>query len=107
MGTGTKNHVCPVGMSAGLDNRIRGFFHNPRKILGRYIKRGMTVLDIGCGPVFFSVELARMTGETGKVIAADLQEGMLNKLRDKIKGTEIEERIILHKGKRIGSCGQS
>ena len=57
----------------------------------------MTVLDLGCGPGFFSVELAKMVGSSGKVIAADLQEGMLQIVRDKIKGTELENRITLHK----------
>jgi ubiquinone/menaquinone biosynthesis C-methylase UbiE len=57
----------------------------------------MTVLDLGCGPGFFSVEMAQMVGRSGRVIAADLQEGMLRKLGDKIRGTELEERITLHK----------
>jgi ubiquinone/menaquinone biosynthesis C-methylase UbiE len=57
----------------------------------------MTVLDLGCGPGFFSNEIAQMVGKSGRVIASDLQEGMLRKLRDKIQGTELEERITLHK----------
>ena len=57
----------------------------------------MTVLDLGCGPGFFSVALAQIVSDTGKVIAVDLQEGMLQKLKDKIKGTELENRITLHK----------
>lgn len=57
----------------------------------------MTVLDVGCGPGFFSVELAKLVGENGKVIAVDLQQGMLDKLRDKIKGSALEERIQLVK----------
>jgi ubiquinone/menaquinone biosynthesis C-methylase UbiE len=65
--------------------------------VGPYIEEGMTVLDLGCGPGFFSIEMARMVGKSGRVIAADLQEGMLQKLRDKIQGTELEERITLHK----------
>jgi ubiquinone/menaquinone biosynthesis C-methylase UbiE len=52
---------------------------------------------MGCGPGFFSVELAQMVGISGRVIAADLQEEMLAKLADKIKGTELEKRIALHK----------
>jgi ubiquinone/menaquinone biosynthesis C-methylase UbiE len=89
--------VCPVSLAASLDNRIRRWLQNPRKILDPYIKQGMTVLDIGCGPGFFSVELARMVGKSGRVIAADLQEGMLRKLKDKIRGTELEESITFHK----------
>jgi ubiquinone/menaquinone biosynthesis C-methylase UbiE len=92
-----KNRVCPVKKAGSLDNRIRRWIQNPRKILGPYIEAGMTVLDIGCGPGFFSIEAAEMVGKAGRVIAADLQQGMLDKLRDKIRGTTLEQRITLHK----------
>jgi ubiquinone/menaquinone biosynthesis C-methylase UbiE len=92
-----KNRVCPVSLAGSLDNKIRRYLQNPRKILGPYIEEGMTVLDIGCGPGFFSMELAQMVGKSGRVIAADLQEGMLHKIRDKVQGTELEERIKFHK----------
>ena len=92
-----KNRVCPVEKAGTLDNKIRRWIQNPQKILRPYIKVGMTVLDFGCGPGFFSVDMAQMVGNSGRVIAADLQEGMLHKLRDKIKGTELENRITLHK----------
>ena len=51
----------------------------------------------GNGPGFFSIEMAKMIGRNGKVVAADLQEGMLQKLGNKIKGTELQERIKLVK----------
>jgi ubiquinone/menaquinone biosynthesis C-methylase UbiE len=89
-------HICPVEFAGSLDNRIRRWLQNPKKILGTYVKEGMTVLDLGCGPGFFTVELAGMVGKSGRVIAADLQEGMLAKLDKKIRGTEIAERIKLH-----------
>jgi ubiquinone/menaquinone biosynthesis C-methylase UbiE len=89
--------VCPVEIAGSLDNRIRRWLQNPREILRPYIEEGMTVLDIGCGPGFFSIELAQMVGKSGRVIASDLQEGMLQKLGDKIKGTELEKRITMHK----------
>jgi len=40
--------------------------------------------------------MAQLVGKSGRVIASDLQDGMLHKLRKKIQGTELEERIILH-----------
>ncbi len=95
------NRVCPVERAGGLDNRIRRWVQNPQKILSPYIEEGMTVLDLGCGPGFFSIEMALMVGKTGRVIASDLQEGMLQKIRDKIQGTELENRIILHKCEKI------
>jgi ubiquinone/menaquinone biosynthesis C-methylase UbiE len=92
-----RNRVCPVELAGSLDNRLRRWLQDPRKILRPYIKEGMTVLDLGCGPGFFSIDLARMVGKSGRVIASDLQERMLQKLKDKIQGTELEERITLHK----------
>jgi ubiquinone/menaquinone biosynthesis C-methylase UbiE len=92
-----KNRVCPVELANSLDSKIRRWLQNPRKILSPYIKEGMTVLDIGCGPGFFSIEIAKMVGKNGRVISADLQEGMLKILSDKISGTELEQIIRLVK----------
>jgi ubiquinone/menaquinone biosynthesis C-methylase UbiE len=89
--------VCPVEKAGSLDNKIRRWLQDPQKILAPYIEEGMTVLDLGCGPGFFSIDMAQMVGKSGRVIASDLQEGMLQKLRYKIQGTELEERITLHK----------
>lgn len=102
-----KNRVCPVERAGSLDNHIRRWLHNPVKILGPYIKERMKVLDLGCGPGFFSLDIAQMVGKFGKVIACDLQEGMLQKIRAKIHGTELEERITLHQCQetRIGVSG--
>jgi len=91
-----KNRVCPVERARGLENRFRKLVQNPKRILGKYVKEGMTALDLGCGPGFFSVEMAKMVGASGRLIAVDLQEGMLSMLKNKIQGTEIEERIVLH-----------
>jgi ubiquinone/menaquinone biosynthesis C-methylase UbiE len=93
---GRKNRVCPVERAGSLDIGIRRWFQNPRKILNPHVKEGMTVLDFGCGPGFFTVDLARLVGPSGRVIAADLQEGMLERLRTKIQGTEFQDRIHLH-----------
>ena len=93
-----RNHrVCPVERAGSLDNRFRKWLQNPQKILSPYIKKGMTVLDIGFGPGFFSIDMAHLVGESGRVIALDLQEGMLQKLQEKIQGTELEKRFTLQK----------
>ena len=86
----TNSRVCPVEYAGGLDNRIRRLLQNPVKILQPYIRSGMTFLDIGCGAGFFSIAAASLLKGSGKVIAADLQDGMLEKIRQKIKGTELK-----------------
>jgi ubiquinone/menaquinone biosynthesis C-methylase UbiE len=92
-----RDRVCPVELASSLDNKVRRWLQNPNAIVAPFVKEGMTVLDMGCGPGFFSVELAKLVGVTGKVIAVDLQEGMLQKVRNKVRGTALEERITLVK----------
>jgi len=92
-----QDRVYPAARAGILDNALRRLFQNPLKIVSPYVKQGMTVLDVGCGPGFFTIPLAHLVGGSGRVIAADLQEGMLDKIRRKIAGTEIEKRIVLHK----------
>ena len=93
----SRSRVCPVELARGLEAPIRRILQNPKRILGRYVREGMVVLDVGCGPGFFTIEMARMVGDSGKVIAADLQQGMLDRLERRIRGTELERRIVLHK----------
>ena len=92
-----KNRVCPVEIAGSLDTRLRRWLQNPYRLLKPYIRTGMKVLDVGCGPGFFSIPMAEMVGPTGQVVAADLQEGMLDIIRKKIKGTALEKTIRLHK----------
>jgi ubiquinone/menaquinone biosynthesis C-methylase UbiE len=93
----SKLKVCPVELAGGLDNRYRRLFQNPHKILKPFIKEGMSVLDMGCGPGFFSLEIARLLNGKGVVYAADLQQGMLDIVGRKVQGTDLEKVIRLHK----------
>ncbi|MCA9315376.1 MAG: class I SAM-dependent methyltransferase [Planctomycetota bacterium] len=45
---------------------------------------GMTVLDAGCGPGRVTVPLARAVGDEGRVVALDVQAGMLARARAKV-----------------------
>jgi len=92
-----RQSVCPVELAGGLDNSLRRWLQRPGKLLKPYIRQGMTVLDLGCGPGFFTIEIARMLNGCGKVIAADLQQGMLEKVERKIKGTPVEPVVQLHR----------
>ena len=92
-----KNRVCPAEKAGSLDNRLRRWVQNPVKLLSPFVTVDMTVLDFGCGPGYFTVDLARMVGPGGRIIAADLQQEMLDKLRRKISGTGLAGRITLHR----------
>jgi ubiquinone/menaquinone biosynthesis C-methylase UbiE len=90
-------YVCPAEFSGSLDNSFRRMLHNPKKILNPFIKPGMTVIDLGCGPGVFTVEIAKLLEGSGKVIAADLQEGMLKIVAEKVKGSELQKTVFFHK----------
>jgi ubiquinone/menaquinone biosynthesis C-methylase UbiE len=91
------SRICSWKIAFALDNPIRRLIHNPQKILGRYIEEGQTVLDLGCGPGTFSVAVAEMVGESGKVIAVDVQEEMLKLVREKAARQGLQARIVTHK----------
>lgn len=89
-------YVCPSTFSGSLDNFLRRLAHKPEKILKPFIKEGMVVLDMGCGPGYFTKEMARLVGDGGKVIAADLQQGMLEKMIKNVRDCGFESRVESH-----------
>lgn len=88
--------VCPVWMSKSLDLGLRRRLHDPQKVLSPYVKEGMAVLDLGCGPGFFTLGLARLVGPAGRVTAADLQEGMLAKAKSKVTAAGMAAIVLFH-----------
>ncbi len=62
------------------------------------IKPGMTVGDIGCGNGFYSLKMAQLVGDTGKVLAVDIQKEMLELLDDRASEAGIKN-IELIQGK--------
>ncbi|KQC04701.1 MAG: hypothetical protein APR53_02950 [Methanoculleus sp. SDB] len=92
-----KHDICPASHAGMLDHPIRRLIQSPGRILGRYIRAGDRVLDVGCGPGFFSRAMARMVGESGCVVAADLQDEMLAMLRERAEKEGILSRIQTHR----------
>jgi ubiquinone/menaquinone biosynthesis C-methylase UbiE len=86
-------HVCPVWVGYLLSSPLRKLFNNPDKILGQYIKEGMTVLDVGCAMGFFSLPAARMVGTNGKVICVDIQKEMIQKLEKRVAKAGLINRV--------------
>ena len=74
-------HVCPWWIGYLLASPIRRVFQQPDKMLAPHVRPGMTVLEPGPGMGFFTLELARLVGATGRVIAVDIQPRMLDALR--------------------------
>lgn len=91
-----KGDVCSHSHSFLLDNFFRRIIQNPKKIVGEYIKNGDTVIDLGCGPGYFSIDMAQMVGNAGKIYSVDLQKKMLETVETKAKSKGLADRMMLH-----------
>ena len=71
--------ICPnwVGYIFLL-NPLRKLLENPDKMLGRFVREGMIVLEPGCAMGYFTLPLARMVGPQGRVVAVEIQANMLS-----------------------------
>lgn len=85
---------------------MRRFAHNPRAILGPYVKPGMTVLELGPGMGFFTLDLARLVGGEGRVIAVDAQQRMLGAIEKRAAKDGLLQRIELRLGGEDGRWAQ-
>ena len=66
---------------------------DPEEIVKPYVGGGMSVLDVGCGMGFFSLPLAKLVGEKGRVVCIDLQEKMIKGLVARAKKAGLTGRI--------------
>ena len=54
------------------------------------LKQGMTVCDMGCGNGFYSLQMAKIIGDKGRILAVDVQPQMLFKLRTRMEKAKLE-----------------
>jgi len=87
------HRVCPWWLGYFLLNPFRKIGQDPRQILAPYVQEGMTVLEPGPGMGFFTIELLRMVGHAGRVVAVDIQPKMLAKLKRRAIKAGLVERL--------------
>jgi len=86
-------HMCPWWVGYLLINPLRRIYQPQEKVLGAFVKPGMTVLDIGPGMGYFSLWMARAVTETGRVVCVDVQQKMINGLKRRAAKRGLEGRI--------------
>jgi ubiquinone/menaquinone biosynthesis C-methylase UbiE len=87
------HRVCPWWLGYFLISPLRRWRQNPAEILSGYVREGMTVLEPGPGMGFFTLDLLRMVGSTGRVVAVDIQEKMLSRLHRRAARAGFAERL--------------
>lgn len=76
-----------------LAKPIRYLFETPARLLKGYVKRGMTVLDVGCGAGYFSLGMARLVGAEGRVFAVDTETEAIATLKRKAEEAGLSGQI--------------
>jgi ubiquinone/menaquinone biosynthesis C-methylase UbiE len=91
---------CPVWLRwlVELDNPFTAT-NRAAVIIGHLgLRPGMTVLDVGCGPGRVTLPAAREVGPTGRVIAIDLQPGMLRRAQERARSAGLDNISFLEAG---------
>jgi len=87
------HRVCPWWIGYFLISPLRGLQYRPSDILAPFVREGQTVLEPGPGMGFFSLELARRVGASGRIIAIDIQQKMLDRLKRRAAKAGLLDRI--------------
>lgn len=61
-----------------------------------HVQPGQTVCDMGCGNGFYTLPLAKLVGDQGKVVAVDIQREMLLLLKDRSAAENVSNIELVH-----------
>ena len=94
-----KRQIAPVMNVAHADwltRPERDEEEQPDRVVAELnIPKGATVVDLGAGVGYFTWRLAKQVGPRGKVIAVDIQEGMLELLRENLEARGVTNTEIV------------
>jgi len=73
------------------DNPLLPIFRNPHTLLrAAGLKPGQKVLEVGCGPGFFTIPASKIVGNEGVVYAVDVHPLAIERVKEKIRIEEIK-----------------
>ncbi len=68
------------------DNPLLPYFRNPQRLLkAAGLKPGQKVLEVGCGPGFFTIPAAKIVGNEGFIYAVDVHPLAIERVKEKIE----------------------
>lgn len=83
-----RGEPCPTSWSWIVDNPLRRW--DVRHALERAgLRAGETVLELGPGPGAFTVDAAQRVGSEGRLIAVDIQPGMIAQVNARVKAAGV------------------
>ena len=99
---------CPVWLRwlVELDNPLATTNRAAFIVRHLHLEPGMAVADIGCGPGRLTLPVARAVGPHGRVVAVDIQPGMLSRAREKAQVAHLDNIVFLQAGAGDGALGR-
>jgi ubiquinone/menaquinone biosynthesis C-methylase UbiE len=86
------------GMIRFMHETLYGLFRNADRILqDAGLEQGMRVLEVGCGPGFFTLPAARLVGEGGHVCAIDLNPHAVEHVKRKVARSGVRNAEVLRR----------
>jgi ubiquinone/menaquinone biosynthesis C-methylase UbiE len=99
---------CPswLGWMVELDNPLTKV--NRAQVIIGYLglAPAMKVLDAGCGPGRLTLPAAEAVGPRGEVLAMDIQDEMLSRVREKVRSASLQNVQYLQAGLGDGKLSQ-
>jgi ubiquinone/menaquinone biosynthesis C-methylase UbiE len=71
-------------------NPLRRILYPPEKIFKPYLKKGDRVADLGCGPGYYTIPMARFVLPDGSVYAVDSNARCIHAIDKKVKKNHID-----------------
>jgi SAM-dependent methyltransferase len=87
------HRVCPWWLGYFLASPLRRRLLDPEMVVRPFVHEGMTVLEPGPGMGFFTSELTRLVGASGRVVAVDIQPKMLAGLKRRVAKAGLLNRV--------------
>ena len=99
---------CPASLSwlVELDNPFTKTNRAATIVERLDVRPGMAILDLGCGPGRLTIPIAREVGPAGKVVAMDIQSGMLQRAQEKARAANLTNIEFLQAGAGEGKLGR-
>jgi ubiquinone/menaquinone biosynthesis C-methylase UbiE len=85
-----EREVFSADRADDLLNPLRSVFMPARKTLAKFgLAEGQTVLELGPGPGYYTIEASRIVGPAGRVICLDIQRGMIERLLSRVDARNV------------------
>lgn len=98
------HRVCPWWLGYFLASPVRRLMLDPGAVVGPFVREGMTVLEPGPGMGFFTIEMARLVGTSGRVVAVDIQPKMLAGLQRRAAKAGVASRVEARQASADSLC---